>query len=824
MYRPPNLTDEQWLAFKTAAAQPDRTWALEIAMELNDGTHLDLYENDIVANSLVFKEQSTCSDGIMVGSTFANSLDFSLMNPDGLYRQYDFINATVTPTVKMYVPQIDTWAEIKLGTFIVQSAGKKYTTIPFQCMDLMCRFNRPLSKTEPIFPMSLRLLFQKACTVAGVTYTSDLYNQIPELTVNEFDAEKCTCRDFLAHLGCLIGKNLRMSRTNQLEAFWYTDTQYTTTPNTRTGITLNDLDVHPTAVSVKDWNGKEYVPEDADTSYLIAFETNPLIQNDEIAVSVLAALNARLTAVRYQTYDCQFIGDPTVQAGDTVIHNVVIDEQQVNDSVESLIMSHEYRFRGLGKIAALGKTAEQDRQLSAEAKKILDVQMQAAKDLNEGLNFTQQAILNQSNLLTESLALYPGIKYDVQGRIIGYYMASEPIFPDNRVILPDDSNVDPREDCYVWKYGAGGIGVSDTGYFGAYSGFSKDKSIIARTITADWIRTGVLSAIDNTLQIDLESGRQIIQATEGWGQTVLDGIGAMFKYWNKNVTSAETDGHPPLAYLLITADADEMASTESQIAADLKLVWETYDGKKRTSIGHTLVHATNGSGVESFHPFEIKSDDPIHVAPGLYYDESLLFDNIVMRRTNTVKGNTGVDFLIVPNAIPVIPIPDGQVNLMTNPGFEQNGLSPWTLYSGNWAQTSSAGYVHSGNYAAQCPDQSANTMYLPSDAVAQLGLYNHSVYIGFWLKATGNNTSGNYALCLRSGETPASSSTTHIQTVSDGSDWIYVSAIVPALQNGWVLSLYSSSYYGYAIDDFYVYDAQGYSIEQWDDYVARGAN
>lgn len=291
-------------------------------MELNDGTHLDLYENDIVANSLVFKEQSTCSDGIMVGSTFANSLDFSLMNPDGLYRQYDFINATVTPTVKMYVPQIDTWAEIKLGTFIVQSAGKKYTTIPFQCMDLMCRFNRPLSKTEPIFPMSLRLLFQKACTVAGVTYTSDLYNQIPELTVNEFDAEKCTCRDFLAHLGCLIGKNLRMSRTNQLEAFWYTDTQYTTTPNTRTGITLNDLDVHPTAVSVKDWNGKEYVPEDADTSYLIAFETNPLIQNDEIAVSVLAALNARLTAVRYQTYDCQFIGDPTVQAGDKVYFNL----------------------------------------------------------------------------------------------------------------------------------------------------------------------------------------------------------------------------------------------------------------------------------------------------------------------------------------------------------------------------------------------------------------------------------------------------------------------------------------------------------------------
>lgn len=58
---------------------------------------------------------------------------------------------------------------------------------------------------------------------------------------------------------------------------------------------------------------------------------------------------------------------------------------------------------------------------------------------------TQQAMLNQSNLLTESLALYAGIKYDQQGRLVGYYMASEPIFADDNIILPDDSNVDPRE-------------------------------------------------------------------------------------------------------------------------------------------------------------------------------------------------------------------------------------------------------------------------------------------------------------------------------------------------------------------------------------------
>lgn len=825
MYRPSNLTPDQFLIFRCEVEKPDRTWSLEITVDLDDGTHLDLYDNDVVANSLVFKEQSTCSDGIMVGSTFSNSLDFSLMDPKGLYRQYNFLNATVSPIVKMYLPQYDVWAEIRLGTFMVESVGKKNSTIPLKCMDFMCKFNRSLCETKPIFPMPLRLLFQKVCTLAGVTYTSDLYNQIPDITINEFDTEKLTCRDFLAHLGCLIGKNLRMSRTNQLEAFWYGNYQHTTAPDTRISLTLDDLEVQPTAVVIKDWDGKEHASENADTSYLITFDTNPLIQNDEIAESVLMDLSSRLTAVQYRTYDCQFIGNPIIQAGDTVVHNAVMNEQQGNNLVESLIMSHEYRFRGLGKIAALGKTPEQDRQLTAEAKKILDVQIQAAKDLNKGLSLAQQELLNQSNLLTESLALYPGIKYDPQGRIIGYYMASEPIFPENNIILSDDSNVDAREDCYVWKYGVGGIGVSDTGYFGTYSGFSKDKSIIARTITADWIRTGVLSAMDGTLQIDLESGQQIIQALDGWGQTVLDGIGALFKYWNKNVTSAETDGHPPLAYLLITADADETSSTESQINADLKLVWQTYDGKKRTSIGHTLIHATNGSEIESFLPFEIKSDDPIHVAPSLYYDESLLFDNIVMRRTNSVKGNTGVDFLIVPNSIPIIPIPNNQVNLMINPGFEQNTLNPWTVpVNSFWFLTNYSAHVHSGTYALRCEATTPNTMYLTSDVVSQLGMYNHRTYIGFWLKANQIQEPENYGIYLRSGLSIYDNSTTYIQAKSDGSEWTYASAIIPPLQDERILIIYSSSRNGYAIDDFYVYDAQGYSLEQWDDYVARGAN
>ena len=282
----------------------------------------------------------------------------------------------------------------------------------------------------------------------------------------------------------------------------------------------------------------------------------------------------------------------------------------------------------------MGEAAEQDRQQSAEAKKIQDVQIQAAKDLNEGLSFAQQILLNQSKLFGESLALYCGTKLDEQGRLLGFYMASEPIFPDDGIITSDDQVKDTE--CYVWVFGAN-FGVSSTGYKGPYTaGITKDQSIFAKTITADWIRTGVLSAIDDTLSIDLQSGRQTLTSKDGWGQTVLDGIGAIFTYWNKNVVGAETDGYPKMAYLQITADANQQADTDTYETADLKLTWSTYDGKMHTTIGHTIVHAADGSVVESFYPFEIKSSGPVHLSPSLYYDESLLFDNIVMHRTNLV--------------------------------------------------------------------------------------------------------------------------------------------------------------------------------------------
>ena len=95
MQYPQNFTGEQRLAYKRAVSQPDRTWAIEMTIDTDIGEHLILSDGDIVADSLVMKEQSTCSDGITVGSTYANSLEFCLINGDGQFREFNFMKAKI---------------------------------------------------------------------------------------------------------------------------------------------------------------------------------------------------------------------------------------------------------------------------------------------------------------------------------------------------------------------------------------------------------------------------------------------------------------------------------------------------------------------------------------------------------------------------------------------------------------------------------------------------------------------------------------------------------------------------------------------------------
>ena len=502
-------------AYKNAITQPTRTWHLDIRITLQDSTVLTLTEADVALNSFKFQESSTCNDNLQIGSTYANSLDFSILNKAQKYNDYDFSDAIVNCRVGLETgistntPAIagvavagrtiagDTTATsapvvewVPLGIFNVVSCGRKTATIPLKTLDNMYRANKSASIVGIVFPINLYAMVTAFATSCSFTVSDKLKTELQalNLTLNEFTLSDYTCRDILGFIGALLGKNLRFNRSGELESFWYVETDAVVVPATRMlGASYDDYTVAVTGVVVTDVNNTEYVA--GTDAYRMVFDLNPLVQSNTQAETLTSTLLLKLAALTYQPYKIKYVGDPSWQAGDLVTHTL-----NNGTSIVSPIMVHSFTFRGNSSLEAKGKTPEQTKQLSAAAKKVSGVATGVKKDLNAGLTGMQQTILNQTNLITNALGFYPHVEYDTTGQLRGYYMMS----------TPEDSDTTT-----VWAFTSNGIGVSHTGLAGPYtSSWTVDDSIVADVVTANMIRTGILQSRDNgkTFYLDLDNG------------------------------------------------------------------------------------------------------------------------------------------------------------------------------------------------------------------------------------------------------------------------------------------------------------------------------
>ena len=548
------LTSE---AYKAAVVQHARTWALDFKLTLDSGEVIDLDETKVSLGTTKFKEASTCSDNIQVGSVFANSLNFAVsqrleQTELGNLRVQttsaggvsitsepreditlddagnativatgastiwsddsgnvvveasgsttllgkDFSNAIIVAKVGLLVDGAYEW--VPLGKFNVVTANKKLSSVTLSCLDDMYKLNRSLSEISISFPCSVYALTQNICSSCGVSMTPGLSLELQTLStqIEAFDTEDYTCRDVLSFVGMLLGKNMRFNRAGYLEAFWYSDSGQTTTTDTRaSGASFEDYQVHVTGVAVVDKLNQTYVVGSDD--YLLELKLNPLIQDEAHAQTVANKLLDVLSSITYAPYKAKYIGDPSWQAGDVLSH-----ERNGQVVATSPIMEHTFTFRGTSQLNAVGKAPGQIRQLTSAAKILQSVKTEISKDLNQGLTSMEQTILNQTALITNALGFYPRVSQNADGSIAAYYLMS----------TPEDTATTT-----VWAFTSGGIGVSHTGVAGPYtSSWTADDSIVAQVITASMIRAGILQSRDGgaTFYLDLDNGILRMDASE----------------------------------------------------------------------------------------------------------------------------------------------------------------------------------------------------------------------------------------------------------------------------------------------------------------------
>lgn len=474
-------------AFKTQVKAETRDWAIKLALTLDSGTTYNLTENDVESSTLQFQESAICGNTIQVGSVYANSLDFSLINDDGKYNEDNFQDAVVVAQVGLKLPD-STWEWVPLGKFNIISPGKKLSTISINCLDNMYRLNTPFSDVSVQYPINAAALTTAMCNHCNVSISSQLTEELLQLdiTLDEFDATDLTCRDVLGYIGCILGKNLRFDRLGVLESFWYGSVVVATTnEDTRVSSEFEDFQADITGVSIKDSEGNEYW---MGSSVLVAqLDVNPLIQNDEVAQETLNRIYTAMSSVSYRPYSVQHMGDPSIQAGDRIMH------YRSSGDLESVVMTSVFKFHSSATLSAVGTTAEQTRQATNSTKQIQKIAAQSKVDLNKGLKTMESVMAMQSSLITQALGFYPQLEYNEDGSFKALYLMSTPNDTPNTL---------------VWAVTLGGIGVSHTGIAGPYtSSWTMNDTIQANTVTANMISTGILQSVDGTaFYLDLDNG------------------------------------------------------------------------------------------------------------------------------------------------------------------------------------------------------------------------------------------------------------------------------------------------------------------------------
>lgn len=783
MYNPSAEADR--IKYREALKEKNRKWRIQIDANTEQNDTFLFQNEDILMNTFSYDESSICSGNLDVGSTYANGVSFSLLNDGGRYANIDFTRAKLHVKIGLQVKD-GGWVDIPMGVFFVTDCSKNRTTIAIKGLDWMYLLNESMDKititpgdTPAVILQSIADKYHFEIEADTVNLLRAYSGKLPKMPGI---SEEVTCRDFIGYTAALFGKSARFNRSGLLEFFGISDTIYETDSDTRTELSLADYVVRPTKIILTDCNDEKYTSTGAGSGsddYVIELQSNPLLINKTVTEFAYSNTHQALVKCPYTPYSCRVIGDPSLQCGDRIIHH-----RAQQNSVSSIITGFKFNFRGAAYLEAKGSAPQSNRQMTESAKRLVEVRQQAGKDLNDGLKNIEDMILKQSDFITSALGFYTHVEKDSDGNPIGLW-------------LMDNKNVDEAKT--IWKMGVNGIGVTHDGKDGALtSSWGANDSIVARLLTADMIRTGALKALDNKLSIDLNNGE--MQTRTSKGNCTIEGNEITLEY-NDTHTKPNTNTvvSVPVSYMRLSAD-----EVPGDNAVNMTMNLSSKDGNVSTSFNQQFDYEpdTGKSGAAS--TFQIRSSQGVEIDKDFSVLDSIIYDNIKMKRKNTEFRNTGVDFIFSPRLLPNYTDSDNLLNGKNN-GFEDGALSPWIPVKCSGGTPDVVSYQkHSGHSSCCICGQCHTVLRFPVKTPAE------KMYIGFYLYTS--NASAAYPLTLHANNTKIAS----FNLISGG--WNYYSAIVPSNSERTLEFSYTSPYACY-IDDVYLFKAGKYSKEQFDDFV-----
>lgn len=522
---------------------------LSATIKFADGSSEEFDGTRFMLGSVSFDDSTSSSSTFEVGAAIMNTFNCALNNADGYFDEYDFTGAKIRPVLKKTLSNGRTEV-IPKGVYNIEQPNAYGNTIKLNCYDNMVKFEKPFKEVVVTYPIKLNRLLRLVCEYCGVALnTTSFTNENYEIKDAPQNVDSMSCLDVISAIAQMSCNYARIGTNGELYLKWYKLDMFnhmadggtyntTTTPysdgdelnggsfayndgDTFDGGTFTDEvpyslyalsqfeictdDVVITGIRAT-VDKETYVS--GEEGYVLDID-NPFI-NEKNAQEIVDNLAPLIIGCRFRPFKVGAIGDPTLEAGDSVF--VTHGENRYG----SFITHINFKMGGYANIECSAETPS--RNSAGNYASRTQAYVKARAEAEKLISRYDIAIQQLTELMEQSFGVFKTVEVLEDGSSI-FYLHNKPLLADSST---------------RWKMTANTLMVStDFGETWNAGIDSSGKAVVnvlsAIGVNADWINTGSLQVGGQTGNVDGEiivlksDGNEIFRANKD-GLLFSDGV------------------------------------------------------------------------------------------------------------------------------------------------------------------------------------------------------------------------------------------------------------------------------------------------------------
>lgn len=458
----------------TVLAKGVGSYGQTIVFHFSDDSTLTLTNSDILGDTGVEIEDAVSSqDSIQIGATIINQCTFTIANFNGTYDNKDFMGArfTVSISIKRETGQV---VSATKGTFYVVEQKFAESAITIIGYDAMHLLDKPFSSVQITYPTSLGSVLGMVASACGVTMV--VPQAFGSITVNSAPSSSAvTCREVVSWAAQMLGYFARTDVNGVIRFGWYdldtlgndsaSSTLYHTIQSTFSRqISKADVTITGIKIVIDESNSVKSGTDD----YMLEISGNEFITAAN-AQTILSNLATKLIGMTFRKMDISHLSDPRMEAGD--VFKLVVGSNHYWG-----IVSYT-KFTAGGSQVTRSDAEDPVYVQSTRYTQVTKLAAQTAADIAKEADARQTAIDHATDMIT--------------GATGGNYIEiidTQTNKPVGWAIIDADNIADATN---VWRFTAGGLGHSHSGWDGPYSdiALTADGHINADLITVGTLRS-----------------------------------------------------------------------------------------------------------------------------------------------------------------------------------------------------------------------------------------------------------------------------------------------------------------------------------------------